>query len=104
MVWLVTGLGIAWSGTLLLAFYLDFRRDSLVASGLLPASTPQILRGGWGYGLSRGIPALEYVFSRAFAQSADKSTRFWAPVLRAGFVASAIMLGLTIALSFVGSR
>lgn len=81
------GLATAW-----LAFYLDLRRDMLVETGQLPRSTPKILgmASSTIYKVIFGAIQIDsrYVWSQALDHSADPPTRWWAPVLRRGVVAS----------------
>jgi hypothetical protein len=87
--------------TVVLAFYLDFRRMNLVQLGLLPKKTPEIFGFSYGpmsFGMGIDIP---YIFSRELARSPDPATRRWTPWLRGGFCLGAAMMLAFLVSAFV---
>lgn len=92
---------MAWLSALVLAFYLDLRRSTLVGAGQLPRSTPELYVTNPNV-MARVIglrPPLNwrYIASPAFSEHPDMATRWWAPVLRGLLMAAKALTLLTLA-------
>ena len=80
------------ASTLLVGFYLDFRRHNLVRLGLLPKETPEIFYLALSTDLARHAEFLAWVFSPRFVQSPDRPSRLWSHLFRWGLCGSVLLV------------